>query len=1273
MRVAPDIVLTAAERAELEQLLHAGHGERLAQRARMVLLAADGMQSKDIAEQLGVGRVQVSRWRERYAQLRLAGIEATLPRGAPPVKVDIERLAALTAQSRPDSPAPWSTRKLAEQLGVSAASISRHLRAAGLTLPVAQARDRQREADLGLGGQQPEIMGLYMSPAEHALVLAVDAGAAPVAGAADHGVAAQDSRQPGVTRLLATLREMQENVQALPDAQQRGTEWLAFLRRIERSVPPGRTLHLLADNYPTHHQAAVQKWLARHPRIRAHFAPNPAAWLRMLQRFFRATAAGPQRAGIPVVLAAIDAHPPRADGKPFTWVAAIEHKPAQGTTVLSSIDDATQVPDSGAEGSTVAPPPLAAAGLPAGSAVESVASTKVMPPRTARNLIPREALMARLQDARRQRCMVVQGQAGSGKTSTLLAWRRSLLSLDYDVTWLTLAPEDNEPTRFFECLLASIGEVDPAIVREAALLIGHDSDDAAIEHWVISLVQGLAARRREIVVMLDDLHHIDDPRIYQALQWLLDYAPGHVHLALSSRSALPLSLERLRSQGRLTEIDMRDLRFTADESERFLCDRLGVIDKRDAAALHALTDGWVAGLQLFAVDMRTREGGTYPLVQVRDARTFASYFEQEVLVRLVPDELDMLTRMAVCNRICASLCASVLGRPLDAPQMATRLARLELDNLFLTQIGSHDRETWYRLHPLLREVLLTRVAGWPEAVQRALHADAWHWFRERGHIDDAVHHAVLAGDAGAAASMVEHCAYELLSGGELGQLASLLRRLPAEQVQSRFGLLVASAYLQLYTRKFDALRESLGRMVSQQDRLDAGQRYAISLLRCGLALQQDDTDTVYALLDDVSAIPPDATDFAWTGRSNVLSWAYVYRGQYDRARAVLDDTGERPAAPRSRLLGRCISAMSLALEGHIAQAERTVREVLHEADQRGPAYAGVSCMATGLLADTLYEQNDLEGALRLLEPRIDVLERVSLPDTVLRALLVLSESQRLTGRRAEADACLARLASYADRLGLDRLRVIALELRMRRHLDAGEMEQAGNMLQRIDALASAHVASGAGKALRIAYGAERARIAMCLYVHDFAGAVPRIGGYIEACQQRGQQVRLAALWLQLGLAQQQLGNAQAALQHFRQGLQIGHRLGLVRTLLDVSADLPRVLGSLLETHTLDPVLTFYVQRLLSAAAATATQYQGGARQGMPAASADALSEREREVLNLVAQAMPNKKIALVLNLSPETVKWHLKNIYAKLGVSGRGGAAARLREFAAGQPAARRP
>ncbi|MFP5419640.1 MAG: IS630 family transposase, partial [Gammaproteobacteria bacterium] len=168
MRVAPKIVLSDEERAGLSRLVRSKRTSvRLSQRARIVLLAADGARNKDIAKQLGVGRVQVARWRERFAQSRLAGIERDLPRGAPPVKVDVARLVALTTQGKPQAATHWSTRTMAAELGVSSSSVSRHWRAHGLKPHLVRGFKVSR--DPNFAEKLEDIVGLYMSPPEHAL------------------------------------------------------------------------------------------------------------------------------------------------------------------------------------------------------------------------------------------------------------------------------------------------------------------------------------------------------------------------------------------------------------------------------------------------------------------------------------------------------------------------------------------------------------------------------------------------------------------------------------------------------------------------------------------------------------------------------------------------------------------------------------------------------------------------------------------------------------------------------------------------------------------------------------------------------------------------------------------------------------------------------------------------------------------------------------------------------------------------------------------------
>ena len=334
MRVAPEIVLTEDERVELTKLSQSRRTSvRLAQRAKIVLLAANGMQNQEIAEEMDIGRIQVARWRGRYADRRLAGIERDLPRGAPPKKVDVARLVELTTQSKPEAATHWSTRKMAEVLGVHSSSVSRHWRAAGLKPHIVRGFKVSR--DPKFVEKLEDIVGLYMSPPEHALVLCCDEKSQVQAldrtqpglplkkGRAE--TMTHDYKRNGTTTLFAALNIL--DGQVIGQCQQRHThvEWLKFLKKIDRETPKDKALHLIADNYATHKHPAVQEWLAKHPRFHMHFTPTSASWLNMVERFFRDITTERLRRGVftsvPELIGAIDeyiAHH-NTQPKPFIW------------------------------------------------------------------------------------------------------------------------------------------------------------------------------------------------------------------------------------------------------------------------------------------------------------------------------------------------------------------------------------------------------------------------------------------------------------------------------------------------------------------------------------------------------------------------------------------------------------------------------------------------------------------------------------------------------------------------------------------------------------------------------------------------------------------------------------------------------------------------------------------------------------------------------------------------------------------------------------------
>ncbi len=358
MRVAADIVLTDEEKTELERLIRSKlTSVRLVQRARIVLLAAQGEQNKAIAAQLGIGRVQVGRWRERYGRKRLAGIERDLPRGAPPTKVDVARLVALTTQSQPVAATHWSTRTMAAKLGISSASVSRHWRANGLKPHLVRGFKVSR--DPKFVEKLEDIVGLYMAPPEHALVLCCDEKSQVQAldrtqpglplkkGRA--ATMTHDYKRHGTTTLFAALNVLDGQVIAQCQQRHRHIEWLKFLRQIDRETPKGKELHLIADNYATHKHPKVQAWLAKHPRFSMHFTPTSASWLNMVERFFRDITTEQIRRGVftsvAELIAAINHYVTHhnTQPKPFIWTKSardILQKVIRANSRLSSKQNA---------------------------------------------------------------------------------------------------------------------------------------------------------------------------------------------------------------------------------------------------------------------------------------------------------------------------------------------------------------------------------------------------------------------------------------------------------------------------------------------------------------------------------------------------------------------------------------------------------------------------------------------------------------------------------------------------------------------------------------------------------------------------------------------------------------------------------------------------------------------------------------------------------------------------------------------------------------------
>lgn len=888
----------------------------------------------------------------------------------------------------------------------------------------------------------------------------------------------------------------------------------------------------------------------------------------------------------------------------------------------------------------------------------------------------RPRLLEQLKQSRRSRCVVLQGPAGCGKTSLLAAWRRELMAGASDVVWLGLGAGDNAIAPFMERLLAALSQVDAGMAGQVAALAGPRTQDGALESLAVALVRSIAARANDVVLCLDDAHHLHDARILAALQFLLDHGPAQLFLVFTARSPLSLSLARLRAQGELLELGWEALRLTPAESQEWAHSLLPDCEQGLVRSLQGLAEGWAAGLKLACLQLRQAGDSPAGVQRLHDDKTFGRYFKQTLLTQLSPEDLQLLLRCALLEHFHAALCAALADDGAGPQAVEEQLAGLQDQGVVMLPAGRRHGAGWWRLHPLLRDALQELVDAMPAQQRQDLHARAWQWCAERSMVHDAVHHALQAGAADAAAELVDASASGFFVQGELRRLVGLVRQLPPAQVQARHSLRLWMAWAQVYERRLAECADSLAKLQRDLASGTAADRLRLTLLRGLYAVQCDDSAAAMVILPQLLEVPADADAIALTGRRNLLTWIYLYRGDYEKARLV--QLGEVPPSvhgqplhgtPFGLLTGRCLVGLTHAVEGQVIQAERIYRDVLHEADRRGSSCIDASCLAAGLLAEVLYELNDPAGAVQLLQQRLEVLERVSIPDTVMRAMLVMVRSHRLAGRPLDALAYLEQTDEYAERLGLDRLLAYSLMEQVSLQLGRNAPEAAREPMAKLDAVDARHSGAEVGTLSEIHVAAERARIQLALHAGDWSSALQRLSALEALCRARGRVRRIPYLRLLAAVCEQRLGHGAAAQAQVREALRLGNRLGLVRTLLDAHPAAPQLIQEAVDSLDDDPVLRFYAERLcfaartLPAAARPEASHQG--RAGWEKAFAS-LSPREAEIVGLLLQAMPNKKIARVLSLSLDTVKWHLKNCYGKLDVSGRDEVVERMRDLGRG-------
>ena len=400
-------------------------------------------------------------------------------------------------------------------------------------------------------------------------------------------------------------------------------------------------------------------------------------------------------------------------------------------------------------------------------------ATKLHMPRPRPDLVPRPRLAERLDEGLARGLMLVCAPAGYGKTVLLADWARRG---PQPTAWLSLDVGDNDPARFWRHAVAALDRSRPGLAERVGPLFGPPAP-ASYEGLVTALINELAAGSdaNQTLLVLDDYHLIDSEAVHTSLGFLLEHRPPGLHLVLASRSDPPLALARLRGRGQLTELRAADLRFTADEAAAMLRQGAAVSDaalpETALAALAARTEGWAAGLQLAALSLRGQPDAVgFTAAFTGSHRYVLDFLAEEVLEHQSEQVRTFLLETSVLERLSAPLCDTVTSRP----GSQALLEEAERAGLFVVPLD--EVRGWWRYHHLFADLLRARLQAEQPGRVPELHRNAAAWYAERGLADDAIWHAVAAGELTWAARLIEQYFDELYYLG--GEGTTLQRWLP---------------------------------------------------------------------------------------------------------------------------------------------------------------------------------------------------------------------------------------------------------------------------------------------------------------------------------------------------------------------------------------------------------------------------------------------------------------------------------------------------------------
>ena len=867
--------------------------------------------------------------------------------------------------------------------------------------------------------------------------------------------------------------------------------------------------------------------------------------------------------------------------------------------------------------------------------------TKFYLPPIPAGFVARPQLLEKMDKVLTHRLTLVSAPAGAGKTILVSAWVQSARKKGVAFGWLSLDGGDNDPERFLEYLVACLEE--GGTVIDIAVLPRGQREQAQVENILADFIRGLMALKREIVLILDDYHLIQNKEIHATLEYLLEHTPPRLHLILLTRSDPPLELARLRVSGHLAELRMENLRFSDQEAGAFLKKSAEVqLTEHDLAALNERIEGWIAGLQMAAISLRGSEDASAFVAAFAGSHRFVfDYLLEQVLNRQAPEVREFLLQTSVLERLSAPLCDTVAETGGAARRL---LDTLERSNLFLVPLD--DERGWYRYHHLFADLLRLMLDQTHPGLSVELHCRACRWHEAQGMLPEALHHALAAGDMELVARLVSANVLVLVEHAELTPILLRMDATPREQRASLPWLGVAHAWALAYTGQMERAEAALSQAEKQSNKLaddECGRLMGhINAVRAYKAWVHGSQQEAVELAMEAALLLP-LEEYALRALNvTTLGNALTQYGADPRAVEVLEKAmALARQAGQSHVFMPAATALAYAYIqlGGYHKAHNICLEAIqvaeaHQRRNRQPLPAAASVYA--ILSSILGEWGEIEKSIQTARKGLALSELWGQADTTMLCLFSLANGLSIAHEPKSARTVLQRARETALKVSPWFVMFVD-QTELRTHLDADEIAQAARLAPEMGARLPA------SSEARLLVKQNRWDEALALLER----ALP------EALNPPSREA--VGLGVTQALAFYIKKDEVRALSALKQTLALAEPENRVATFVREGV----VMEKLLQLALAKSISLAFVRRLLAVFEAQRKPRTAPAFETL----IEPLSARELEVLRNLNGPLSTPEIAEQLVVSANTVRTHIKNIYGKLDVHGRSGAVRRGKEL----------